>query len=65
MRFLPVLVFIVLSSSGLAHATDMVDRVVVKKSTRIMELMSGDKVLRSYSISLGDAPVGHKGQEEA
>lgn len=63
MRFLPVLAFIVLSTLGVAHAADTVDRVVVKKSTRIMELLAGDKVLRAYSISLGDQPVGHKTQE--
>lgn len=39
------------------------DRVVVRKGERKLYLMSGDHVLRSYRISLGLNPVGHKEQE--
>lgn len=40
-----------------------VDRVVVYKAKRIMELMFQGKVVKSYTISLGDNPVGHKVQQ--
>ena len=36
------------------------DRVVVYKGERKMLLMRGDSILRSYKISLGLNPVGHK-----
>ena len=36
------------------------DRVVVHKGERRLELMRGDKVLRTYRIALGLNPVGHK-----
>lgn len=39
---------------------DGVDRVVVYKKERRMELHSNGKVLRTYRVSLGDNPVGHK-----
>jgi len=37
-----------------------VSRVVVIKSLRLMQLKSGEEVIRSYRISLGDNPEGHK-----
>jgi murein L,D-transpeptidase YafK len=40
-----------------------VTRVVVHKSARRMELLSGTQVLRSYRISLGLQPQGHKERE--
>lgn len=39
------------------------DKVYVKKSTRTMQLLQGDTVLREYHIALGDQPQGHKQQE--
>ncbi|MEO7775547.1 MAG: L,D-transpeptidase family protein [Steroidobacteraceae bacterium] len=36
------------------------DRVVVRKGARRMDLLSGDRVLRSYRIALGLSPTGHK-----
>jgi murein L,D-transpeptidase YafK len=36
------------------------DRVVVHKGDRKMLLMHGDSILRTYKISLGLNPVGHK-----
>ena len=36
------------------------DRVVVYKGDRKMLLLSGDSILRTYKISLGLNPVGHK-----
>ena len=40
-----------------------VDRIVVEKSQRRMDLMSGDAVVRSYVIALGFAPEGDKRRE--
>lgn len=39
------------------------DHVVVMKSQRVLLLMSGEKILKSYKISLGGDPVGPKAQE--
>ena len=39
------------------------DRVVVVKGKRILHLVRGDEILRSYPISLGGRPVGHKQEE--
>ena len=44
-------------------AMPQVSRVVVYKSARRMDLMSGDEVVRSYRVSLGLQPVGHKERE--
>ena len=49
--------------SGTAAAEDAVDRIVVEKSQRRMDLMSGQTVVRSYQIALGSAPEGDKRQE--
>lgn len=38
------------------------DRVVVMKKERILSLMSGGKVLKTYKITLGGDPVGPKQQ---
>lgn len=40
-----------------------VDRVVVYKSKRELQLIHAGEVIRTYSIALGDNPVGHKVQE--
>ncbi|WP_413231753.1 L,D-transpeptidase family protein [Marinobacter sp.] len=37
-----------------------VSEVVVRKDERRLYLMAGEQVVRSYRISLGDNPVGHK-----
>lgn len=37
-----------------------INRLVVYKSKRIMYAYSGDNLLKSYTISLGKNPVGHK-----
>jgi hypothetical protein len=52
--------FLMLSS---AVAEEDVDRIVVEKSQRRMDLMSGETVVRSYQIALGSAPEGDKQQE--
>jgi murein L,D-transpeptidase YafK len=40
-----------------------VDRVVVHKAARTLELYRGADLLRAYRIALGRHPVGHKQQE--
>ncbi len=37
-----------------------ITQVLVNKSERRLHLLSGDRKVRSYRISLGDNPVGHK-----
>ncbi|EEV22724.1 ErfK/YbiS/YcfS/YnhG family protein [Enhydrobacter aerosaccus SK60] len=39
------------------------DKVYVKKSARIMQLLHNNSVIREYNIALGDNPKGHKQQE--
>ncbi|ESY78677.1 hypothetical protein X740_19415 [Mesorhizobium sp. LNHC221B00] len=46
-----------------ALAAEKVDLVRVHKAERRLELIGDDKVVRSYGIALGGAPVGHKHQE--
>ncbi len=41
----------------------IVDKVYVDKSERVLKLLSGGKVIKTYRISLGDSPAGHKRQE--
>ena len=52
-----------LASPCAASAADKVDLVRVDKSERRLELLAGDKVLRSYGVALGANPVGHKLRE--
>lgn len=47
----------------LAPAAERADAIRVDKSARRMELLRGGKVIRTYRILLGDAPVGHKRQQ--
>jgi murein L,D-transpeptidase YafK len=39
------------------------DRVEVEKGERLLHLLRGDDVIRSYKVSLGGAPAGHKQQQ--
>jgi murein L,D-transpeptidase YafK len=43
-----------------ARAIGAVDRIVVKKGERRLYLMRGDQPFRSYKVSLGYQPTGHK-----
>ncbi|MTW19989.1 L,D-transpeptidase family protein [Allochromatium palmeri] len=51
------------SPSSTTQFSGPVDTVVVKKSQRQLELLSGGKVVRQYRVALGGAPVGHKYRE--
>ena len=47
-----------------SHNIDVVvDRVVVRKGERRLELLRGNEVLRSYKVALGLQPEGHKERE--
>ena len=39
------------------------DAIIVHKSERRLDLMDGDEVISSYSVSLGANPIGHKERE--
>ncbi|MGH8530996.1 MAG: L,D-transpeptidase family protein [Nevskiales bacterium] len=45
------------------HEPLRADRVVLRKADRLLELYNGDELLKSYTISLGRNPVGHKQQQ--
>jgi murein L,D-transpeptidase YafK len=38
----------------------LADKIVIVKSTRTMTLLNGDKVLKTYKVALGTAPIGPK-----
>ncbi|MFW6093067.1 MAG: L,D-transpeptidase family protein [Pseudomonadota bacterium] len=48
-----------LGSAGVA-ADPGVDRIVIDKSDRRLELIAGERAIRTYAVALGDAPKGHK-----
>ncbi|MGQ9830996.1 MAG: L,D-transpeptidase family protein [Thermochromatium sp.] len=45
------------------EVTGPVDKVVVKKSQRRLELLSNGQVVRQYHVALGGSPIGHKYRE--
>jgi murein L,D-transpeptidase YafK len=52
-----------LSARAAEVEASAVDRIVVDKSERRMNLMAGGTVVRSYEVALGSAPEGDKQQE--
>ena len=50
---------------GLAsvQATSPVDRVIVRKSEGLLQLMVGSQAVRQFPIYLGGNPIGHKQQQ--
>ena len=48
---------------AMAPRSEQADRIRVDKSERRMELLRDGRVLKRYTIWLGDAPVGHKRQQ--
>ncbi len=48
------------SSLGRAQDLPVANRVVVHKAERRLDLMRGDEVLRTFRVSLGLMPTGHK-----
>jgi murein L,D-transpeptidase YafK len=51
------------AAPALAPKTEQADAIHVVKAARRMELLRDGKVLRSYRVALGGAPVGHKRQQ--
>jgi murein L,D-transpeptidase YafK len=51
---------IAVSACAVAQATETVDQVVVLKKQRTLQLLHGDKVVKSYKVALGGNPVGPK-----
>ena len=43
--------------------TTIIDKVLVIKSQRVLKLLSGGNVVKSYHIALGGNPIGHKQQK--
>lgn len=52
-----------LTPPAMVPAAQRVDRIVVDKSQRRMQLFRDNMVIRTYPILLGDAPSGHKRQQ--
>jgi murein L,D-transpeptidase YafK len=48
------------SIPGAARPSVPVDLVVIVKSRRLLQLVYRDRVMRTYRVALGSAPVGHK-----
>jgi murein L,D-transpeptidase YafK len=46
--------------SRASAATSPVELVLVYKSAKVMELLTGNQVVRSYRVALGRNPLGHK-----
>lgn len=53
-RFHPVLAY---------QKLEPITHIVIEKQKRMMSVYSGGKQLKTYSISLGGSPLGHKAQE--
>ena len=49
-----------LLASTCVHAQTKVDRIIVQKKARTMELMRAGQVLKTYKVALGGEPVGAK-----
>jgi murein L,D-transpeptidase YafK len=56
------LLVVLLAGLCCAFATNasLADKIVIVKSTRTMTLLNGDKVLKTYKVALGTAPIGPK-----
>ncbi len=59
-KFIFVLATLAACSLALAAETPQADKIIIVKSKRTMTLMSGDKALKTYRVSLGTVPVGPK-----
>ena len=54
--------FLLIACSG-GEAPGTADQVVIEKAARRLSLLADGALLRSYSVSLGAEPTGHKQQE--
>lgn len=53
-------IFLILAAEDGSAVTRAVDKVVVVKSERVMQIVKNGAVIRSYQVALGQDPVGHK-----
>jgi murein L,D-transpeptidase YafK len=58
-----LLLLLLLPLTLFGSSREQADKVVVYKSERKMELLQQGEAIRTYDISLGDSPVGHKQME--
>jgi murein L,D-transpeptidase YafK len=54
---------VVVASRLAAQTETNVDRIVVEKSKRTLELMDGARILKSYKVALGGQPIGPKDRQ--
>lgn len=57
------LILLLLVFSCFASAAEKIDKILIFKSQRKLQLMSKDKVVKEYSVALGTHPVGAKDRE--
>ena len=58
-----LLLLCLLAGAGYAADFPIADRVVIKKSERLLLLMRGDEIIKRSKIALGLSPFGHKREE--
>lgn len=58
-----IFIIFLLLTPVLGEQIPNVDRVVVYKKKRVLQLCRGDSVLKQYPIALGKSPEGHKVRE--
>lgn len=56
-------VFLFGSDSKPLKTNLVIDKIIVIKHKRILQVLSGDSVLKTYNIALGREPIGHKEYE--
>ncbi|WP_413520692.1 L,D-transpeptidase family protein [Psychrobacter glacincola] len=49
-----------LDNTGAIPKNTVIDKVFVDKSARILQLLSDNKVIKTYHVALGGNPIGHK-----
>jgi murein L,D-transpeptidase YafK len=59
-KFAPAFFVVALVSHAPATNSQQADKILIVKSTRTMTLFHGAKVLKTYKVALGGAPVGPK-----
>lgn len=59
------LVFLSLRQPELTSASNLppIDKIIVRKSERTLQLLSAGQVIKTYKIALGRNPLGHKQRE--
>jgi hypothetical protein len=63
MEFPAGLLLLLLLPALAADADETADQIVVRKATRELVLLRGQRILRTYRIALGRTPTGAKEQE--